>query len=78
MRTEWCHRDHKIHFVPAWHEVRRRRDMDHNDKCLRYSMQVGYLRMLLKEKLLSKEEYEKCSYVLRQDYGIAPDILAHT
>lgn len=52
--------------------------MDHNDKCLRYSMQVGYLRTLLKEELLSEGEYEKCLCVLRQDYGIAPDILAHT
>lgn len=52
--------------------------MDNNDKCLRYSMQVGYLRTLLKEKLLSKEEYEKCLSALRQDYGIASDILAHT
>ena len=52
--------------------------MNHSDKCLRYSMQVGYLRTLLKEELLSKEEYEKCVHALRQDYGIVSDILAHT
>lgn len=52
--------------------------MDYSDKLLRYSMQVSYLKMLLKEELLSEGEYEKCSYELRQDYGIAPDILAHT
>lgn len=52
--------------------------MEHSDKLLRYSMQVSYLKMLLKEALLSEGEYEKCSYELRQDYGIAPDILAHT
>lgn len=49
-----------------------------DDKLLRYSMQVAYLRLLLTEELLSEDEYEKCSYELRQDYGIAPDILAHT
>lgn len=54
------------------------KDMEHSDKLLRYSMQVSYLKMLLKEALLSEGEYEKCSYELRQDYGIAPDILAHT
>lgn len=52
--------------------------MNTDDKILRYSMQVSYLRILLKERILSEGEYEKCSYVLRQDYGIAPDILAHT
>ena len=52
--------------------------MNDNDKLLRYSMQVAYLRLLLKEELLAEDEYEKCSYVLRQDYGIEPDILAHT
>ena len=52
--------------------------MDHSDKLLRYSMQVAYLKTLLKEKLLSEDEYEKCLCELRQDYGIAPDILAHT
>lgn len=52
--------------------------MEYSDKLLRYSMQVAYLRMLLKEELLSEDEYEKCSYALRQDYGIASDILAHT
>lgn len=54
------------------------KNMDYSDKLLRYSMQVSYLKMLLKEELLSEGEYEKCSYELRQDYGIAPDILAHT
>lgn len=52
--------------------------MDYSDKLFRYSMQVAYLRMLLKEELLSEDEYEKCLCALRQDYGIAPDILAHT
>ena len=54
------------------------KNMEYSDKLLRYSMQVAYLRMLLKEELLSEDEYEKCSYALRQDYGIASDILAHT
>lgn len=52
--------------------------MNDNDKFLRYSMQVAYLRRLLKEELLSEGEYEKCLCALRQDYGIASDILAHT
>ena len=34
--------------------------MDNNEKLLRYSMQVGYLGLLLQEELLSEEEYEKC------------------
>lgn len=33
--------------------------MDNNDKLLRYSMQVGYLGILLQEEFLSEEEYEK-------------------
>lgn len=52
--------------------------MNTDDKILRYSMQVAYLRILLKERILSEDEYEKCLCALRQDYGIAPDILAHT
>ena len=52
--------------------------MEHSDKLLRYSMQLSYLRLLLKEELLSEGEYEKCLCALRQDYGIASDILAHT
>lgn len=51
--------------------------MDHNDELLRYSMQLGYLRTLLKEELLAENEYEKCLHVLEQDYGIGPDILVH-
>lgn len=51
--------------------------MDHNDELLRYSMQLGYLRTLLKEELLAESEYEKCLHALEQDYGIGPDILVH-
>ena len=43
--------------------------MDKRDKFLRYSM-------LLREELLSEEEYEKCLGALRKDYGIVSDILA--
>ena len=49
--------------------------MDNNEKLLRYSMQVGYLGLLLHEELLSEEEYEKCLPALRRDYGIVSDIL---
>ncbi|MCU6745127.1 conjugal transfer protein [Suilimivivens aceti] len=49
--------------------------MDNNEKLLRYSMQVGYLGLLLQEELLSEEEYEKCLSALRRDYGIVSDIL---
>ena len=63
--------------MPAWHGVKQRRDMDYSDKLLRYSMQVSYLKMLLKEAFLSEEEYEKCLHALEQDYGIGPDILVH-
>lgn len=49
--------------------------MDNSDKLLRYSMQIGYLGVLLKEDLLSKEEYEKCLIALKKDYGMAFDIL---
>ena len=49
--------------------------MDNNEKLLRYSMQVGYLGLLLQEELLSEEEYEKCLSTLRKDYGIVSDIL---
>ncbi|ETP71159.1 hypothetical protein UYO_2897 [Lachnospiraceae bacterium JC7] len=50
--------------------------MDNNDKLLRYSMQVSYLGILLREEFLSEEEYEKCLAALRRDYGIVSDILA--
>ncbi|MBP3195797.1 MAG: conjugal transfer protein [Butyrivibrio sp.] len=50
--------------------------MDKRDKFLRYSMQVSYLGILLREELLSEEEYEKCLGALRKDYGIVSDILA--
>lgn len=49
--------------------------MDDNDKLLRYSMQIGYLGVLLKAELLSEEEYEKCLIALKKDYGMAFDIL---
>lgn len=51
--------------------------MDYSDKLLRYSMQVAYLRLLLKEELLAEDEYEKCLHALKQDYGIVSDILVH-
>ena len=51
--------------------------MDHNDELLRYSMQLGDLRTLLKEELMAESENEKCLQALEQDYGIGPDILVH-
>lgn len=53
------------------------KNMDYSDKLLRYSMQVSYLKMFLKEELLAENEYEKCLHALEQDYGIGPDILVH-
>lgn len=49
--------------------------MEKNEKMLRYSIQVNYLGILLKEALLSEGEYEKCLSALRKDYGIVSDIL---
>ena len=49
--------------------------MDKNDRLLRYSMQVSYLGILLREGLLTDEEYEKCMCPLKGDYGIVSDIL---
>ena len=71
--------------MPLWHEVipapdgRKREDltMDQNDKILRYSMQVGYLGVLLQEGLLSKDEYRRCLNALKKDYGVIVDILVN-
>jgi len=49
--------------------------MEKNDKLLRYSIQVSYLGILLREGLLTDEEYEKCMSSLKSDYGIVSDIL---
>ncbi len=49
--------------------------MDEHDKILRYSIQLRYLRILLKDALLSEEEYVACIILLRKDYGIDTDIL---
>ena len=49
--------------------------MEKNDKLLRYSIQVSYLGRLLREGLLTDEEYEKCMSSLKGDYGIVSDIL---
>ena len=49
--------------------------MDKKDKLLRYSIQVSYLGILLREGLLTDEEYEKCMSSLKSDYGIVSDIL---
>lgn len=51
--------------------------MDQNDKILRYSMQVGYLGVLLQEELLSKDEYRRCLNALKKDYGVIGDILVN-
>lgn len=49
--------------------------MDKKDKLLRYSIQVSYLGILLREGLLTDEEYEKYMSSLKSDYGIVSDIL---
>ena len=49
--------------------------MDKKEKLLRYSIQVSYLGILLREGLLTDEEYEKCMSFLKGDYGIVSDIL---
>jgi hypothetical protein len=49
--------------------------MDKNDKILRYSIQVNYLGILLREELLSEDEYQRCLNKLRRDYGVVSDIL---
>ena len=49
--------------------------MEKNDKLLRYSIQVSYLGILLREGLLTDEECEKCMSSLKGDYGIVSDIL---
>ncbi len=51
--------------------------MDQNEKILRYSMQVGYLGVLLQEELLSKDEYRRCLNALKKDYGVIVDILVN-
>ena len=49
--------------------------MEKKDKLLRYSIQVSYLGILLREGLLTVEECEKCMRSLKGDYGIVSDIL---
>lgn len=62
--------------MPSWHEVSiGGMKMADNDKLLRYSIQVSYLGILLREELLTQDEYEKCMKVLKRDYGIVSDIL---
>lgn len=71
--------------MPPWHEVipapdagkREGMTMDQNDKILRYSIQVGYLGVLLQEKLLSEDEYRRCLNALKKDYGVVVDILVN-
>ena len=50
--------------------------MKDSTKILEYSLQVSYLGILLREDLLSKDEYDLCLADLRKDYGIVSDILA--
>lgn len=49
--------------------------MDKNEKFLQYSIQVSYLGILLRDGILTDEEYEKCMSSLKGDYGIVSDIL---
>lgn len=60
--------------MSCWHKVRRG-GYGKKDKLLRYSIQVSYLGILLREGLLTEEEYEKCMSSLKGDYGIVSDIL---
>ena len=47
--------------------------MENNEKILNYSIEVSYLGILLRENLLSNEEYDHCLADLRKDYGIISD-----
>ena len=46
------------------------------EKLLRYSMELSMLNILLKENLITDEEYEKIKKKIMRDYKIVSDITA--
>lgn len=46
-----------------------------NDQLISYSMQLGYLGILLTAKLITQEEYDSFRKRLKKDYGIASDFM---
>ncbi|MGF0145734.1 hypothetical protein [Sharpea azabuensis] len=49
--------------------------MDNNEKVLQYSIKVSYLGILLRENLITEEEYKKCLIAFKMEYGIVFDII---
>lgn len=49
--------------------------MDKNDKLIRYSMQLGMLRILVNANELSEKEYEMVKSRLMHDYNMYPHML---
>ena len=43
---------------------------------IRYSMELMMLKQLLKQELISKDEYKRVEKELKKDYGIISNILA--
>ena len=50
--------------------------MEKNEKLIRYSMQLAYLRTLLSAKLITENEYSRIKKKLQKDYKVLSDILA--
>ena len=50
--------------------------MEKNEKLIRYSMQLAYLRTLLSAKLITENEYSRIKKRLQKDYKVLSDILA--
>lgn len=50
--------------------------MDKNERMIRYSMRLAYLRQLKDAKLLNDAEYALIKNKLQKDYHIPSDILA--
>ncbi len=48
-----------------------------DDRLIRYSMQLEYLKTLLSEKLITENQYSRIKKKLMKDYGIASDILSY-
>ena len=50
--------------------------MEKNERMIRYSMQLAYLRQLKDEKIINNAEYALIKNKLQKDYHIPSDILA--